>query len=91
MMSLCQIIHRGLKYLYLDHFPNAIDLLVAHWNSANFLTFSFGVPEVSLIIIWCLAMLLDHFLKLDAAQNNPISESIFDSFQLGEKFLRFFE
>ena len=81
----------GKKYLYFDNFPDAIDLFIAHWNSANFLTFSFRIPKVPLIIIWCLAMLLDHFLKLEAAENNPISESIFNSLQLGEKLLRFFE
>ena len=75
----------------MDHFPDTIDLLIAHWNSSNFLPFSFGIPKVPLVVIWCLAMLLDHFLKLEAAQHDPISESIFDSLQLGEKFFGFFE
>ena len=77
--------------LYLNHFPDAVDLLIAHWNSSNFLPFSFGIPKVPLVVIWCLAMLLDHFLKLEAAQHDPISESIFDSLQLGEKFFGFLE
>ena len=81
----------GIKYLYFDHFPDAIDLLIAHRNSSNFLAFSFRISEVPLIILGCLAVLLDHFLKLDATENNPVSESIFDSLQLGEKFFGLLE